>query len=132
MDPGRPVRREKGDRKAGGRAGLGGEGEGSCRSVTAIQVAGERRSAPAAASLLSPLCRVTRRRLGPPPPRPASLPREGRVCRRGPCVLKASAKRPHGSPTTVVSVAGVVPILGLFPQDASCVPGSLGHSVSWD
>lgn len=121
--------REETERRAGGRPGLGGEGEGSCRSVTAIQVAGERRSAPAAASLLSPLCRVTRPRLRPPPPRPASLPREGRVCRRGPCVLKASAKRSHGSPTRVGTVASVVPILGFFPQDASCVPGSLGHSL---
>lgn len=121
-------RRQKG-RRAGGRPGRGGEGEGSCRSVTAIQVAGERRFAPAAASLLSPLCRVTRPRLRPPPPCPASLPREGRVCRRGPCVLKASAKRSHGSPTRVGTVASVVPILGFFPQDASCVPGSLGHSL---
>lgn len=39
MDPGGPVRRERGDRKAGRRAGgraWVGKGEGICRSVTAI------------------------------------------------------------------------------------------------
>lgn len=36
MDSGRPVRRERGDRKEGGRTWVGRGGEGSCRSETAI------------------------------------------------------------------------------------------------
>lgn len=94
--------REETERRAGGRTGLGGEGEGNCRSVTAIasgwraKISSRGRlpavsfvpcDAPKAGALLCP------RPLGP-----ASFPTEGHVFGWGLGVLKASTEGHTGHP----------------------------------